>query len=298
LDDYSAIDNARLHAKSLYFKSRLSSKTELITGLNHYAQWGGTSAILGKQPSGFKDYLKIVTGSSGGSDALETDQINALGNHLGSYLLQLNHKGNKIDWSFYWSHPFEDRSGREMMNYPDGLYGLHFDLKKPTQLVTHLNIEFYNTQHMSGTSGYYYDENGNLQIGSGADNYFNNGVYTSGWTYFGRTIGTPLFTPEAPINGITNGIKLGYNRLIAYNISFKGFLSPAIQYKTHLSYTKYKGWFDEPPKNDEILRTILECYFKNISLPFEITIGAAADFDTYSKSNIGGFIKLTKRGQF
>jgi hypothetical protein len=298
LNDYSAIKNTRLHAKSIYFKSKLSSKTTLITGLNHYAQWGGTSPILGKQPSGFKDYLKIVTGSSGGSDALETDQINALGNHLGSYLLQINRQGEKTDWSFYWSHPFEDRSGRELMNYPDGLYGLHFDFKNPSHLISHLNIEFYNTQHMSGRSGGYIDENGIIYLGSGLDNYFNNGVYTSGWTYFGRTIGTPLFTPEAPVNGITNGIIPGYNRLMSYNISFKGYISPAIQYKTHLSYTKYKGWFDEPPKNDEVLRSIIEFYFNNTSLPFDITIGTAVDFDSYSNSNLGGFIRLTKKGPF
>lgn len=151
---------------------------------------------------------------------------------------------------------------------------------------------------MSGRSGGYIDENGIIHIGSGADNYFNNGVYTSGWTYFGRTIDTPLFTPELPVNGITNGIIPGYNRLISYNISFKGFLTEEVFYKTHFSYTKYKDWFDEPPKNDEILRTILEFYVKNTPLPFEITVGTAADFDNFSNNNWGGFIKISKKGVF
>ncbi|MDP2087866.1 MAG: capsule assembly Wzi family protein [Flavobacteriaceae bacterium] len=298
LNDLNAVENTLVHSKSLYFKSKLNSKTALITGLNHYAQWGGTSLIYGKQPAGFKNYLKIITGSSGGDDALETDQINALGNHLGSYLLQLNHQGENTDWSFYWSHPFEDRSGRELMNYPDGIYGLFIDFKNPTRLITHFNTEFYYTEHMSGNYPHYTDEQGVSYTASGMDDYFNNGVYSSGWTYFGRTIGTPLFIAKLPVDGITNGIISGYNRLISYNISFKGFLSPAIQYKTHLSYTKYRGWFNEPPKNDEVLRSIIEFYFNKTPLPFDITIGTAADFDSFSKNNMGAFIRLTEKGRF
>jgi len=47
-----------------------------------------------------------------------------------------------------------------------------------------------------------YDENGNRLPGSGLDNYFNNDVYNSGWTYFGSTIGSPYFT-TAPVSVIS-----------------------------------------------------------------------------------------------
>ena len=43
--------------------------------------------------SSFKDFLRIV-GKNGGSASSVNDQLNALGNHLGSHLLQLNYYGD------------------------------------------------------------------------------------------------------------------------------------------------------------------------------------------------------------
>lgn len=192
LNDKRVVDNARVHHKSLSFKFKLSNSFNLTYGLNHYVQWGGTSEEYGKLPTTFKDYLKIVTGSSGGKSSNINDQINAIGNHVGSYLLKLDHVGETVDWSAYWSHPFEDRSGRELMNYPDALYGVFIDFKNNKSLITHLASEITYTKHMSGKGAI-----------SGNDNYFNNYVYESGWTYFGKTIGSPLLLPNAPIDGST-----------------------------------------------------------------------------------------------
>jgi hypothetical protein len=152
MNDSRVVDNTRLHAKSLVFKTVLSKRLDLVTGIYHYAQWAGTSPEYGKQPFGFKNYLQIVFGSSGGADAAQGDQINAFGNHIGTYLLQFDYKGDKQNWSFYWSHLFEDASGRELANFPDALYGLNIDFKAPGSFVSHLLTEFTYTASMSGGS--------------------------------------------------------------------------------------------------------------------------------------------------
>ncbi|HKJ07042.1 MAG TPA: capsule assembly Wzi family protein, partial [Flavobacteriaceae bacterium] len=152
LNDKRVIDNTKLHTKRLYFKSKLSEKLDLITGLTHYAQWGGTSPEYGKQPQTFKDYLRVVTGSSGDANATIGDQMNALGNQLGSYRLALHYNGLNTNWKFYYSHLFEDASGREMQNWRDGLYGLFIDFKQPQSLVSHVLTEFTHTKHMSGSN--------------------------------------------------------------------------------------------------------------------------------------------------
>ncbi len=60
------------------------------------------------------------------------------------------------------------------------------------------------------------------KILGGNDNYFNNGEYQSGWTYYGRTIGTPFITPLPPdADGITLGVF--NNRIIAHYIGIKGY---------------------------------------------------------------------------
>ena len=286
LNDKRVVNNARLHHKSLCFKSVLNSKLALITGLDHYVQWGGTSDEYGKMPSGFNDYLKIVFGGAGGSNAAAGEQINALGNTVGAYTIQLNYKGVNTNWNFYWSHPFEDRSGRELLNYPDALYGLFIDFKKPNSFITHLVTELTYTKNMSGF----------LNI-SGGDNYFNNTIYNSGWTYFGNTIGSPFFPPKPPVDGITNGIIGGYNRFISYHVGFKGVLSHSITYNANASYTAYAGWFNNPISEDQFSSSIeFNLHFDNI--PIIISLGSAVDFGTFLPNNIGGFIKLTKKGIF
>jgi len=66
------------------------------------------------------------------------------------------------------------------------------------------------------------DENGNIIQGRGLDNYFNNGIYNSGWTYFGSTIGSPYFTSKSVAdNGITNGIIKADNHFMAFSIGIK-----------------------------------------------------------------------------
>ena len=299
LNDKRSVAHARLHTKSLFFKSHLNEKHELIVGMNHYAQWAGTSSVFGKQPSSFKDYLRVITGSSGGSDALEGDQINVIGNQLGSYLLQFNYTGKNANWNFYWSHPFEDRSGRELMNYPDGLYGVFVDFKKPKAIISHVLAEITYTKHASGDDPHITDETG-YHAGSGMDNYFNNGVYQSGWTYFGNMIGSPYFTTTATDeNGITQGIITGDNRLLAFNVGFKGMIKK-VSYKAMLSHTTYFGWFDDEYSDKPMqLSGLFEVNFADIVLlPFDITAGTAFDNGTYRPVNFGGFIKLTKKGTF
>lgn len=298
MNDPRFVDQARLHRKSLFFKAKLNERWNLTAGLNHYVQWGGTNPNGSKQPSSFSDYLRVISGREGGDAALNTDKLNALGNHLGSYLLQADYNGTTKNISFYYSHPFEDGSGRELQNWRDGIYGLFVDFKKPTALVSHLLTEFTYTKHMSGSSKHGIDENGNLIMARGMDNYFNNSVYKSGWSYFGNSIGSPYFTTrDIAVDGISKGFK--DNRFMAFNIGLKGQLK-TIEYKAMLSHTTYFGWFDaEYNPKPTLFSGYLECKLPNIKkLPIDIILGSSFDTGTYRPVNFGGFISLRKRGLF
>jgi len=300
LNDTRSVDNARLHQKSIFVKIKFSEKVVLVSGLNHYVQWAGKSEKYGKQPSSFKDYIRVITGRSGAGNAVQSDQINVLGNQLGSYLVQVNFKGNKNYWNLYWSHPFEDGSGMNLYNFPDALYGFFIDLKKEKALISHILAEFTYTKHQSGSSPHYTDEYGVAHAAMGRDNYFNNGIYQSGWTYFGNTIGSPYFTTN-PTNdeGITSGVIKGDNRFMAFNIGVKGVIKN-VKYKTILSHTTYFGWFDQEYHIKPYqVSGLLEVYFPQVlKLPIAVTIGSAFDTGTYRPVNFGGFVRLSKRGVF
>ena len=84
------VQNARLHTKSLYLVANLKNNWQLKAGISHFAQWAGDSPESGPQPEGFTDYLKVVTGREGAGNAVEEDQTNVLGNHLGTYEIYLS----------------------------------------------------------------------------------------------------------------------------------------------------------------------------------------------------------------
>lgn len=288
LNDVRAVDNAHLHHKSLHLKHTLNAALELITGLDHYVVWGGISDEYGKQPSSFKDYLKIVTAQAGGSDSFSGEQVNALGNHVGAYLLQLNGYGERSNWSFYWSHPFEDKSGLNLSNYPDALFGLFIDLKNPDGFVSHILGEFYYTK----------DQGRKASTNNLIDNYFNNKLYQSGWTYFGATIGSPFFITKEPVNGITQGVQLNFSRFTAYSLGLKGSVSKSLKYSGLISYTFYPGWFNSNTDANTLVASKIQFHYTNNALPFEISFGAAADFGNFLTDNFGGFITLRKNGNF
>jgi len=291
MEDTRFVDNTNLHHKSLYFKTRLSPTFEVIAGLDHYAQWGGTSPQYGAQPASIKDYVKIIFGAEGGDGATQNDQFNALGNHVGAYVLQFNYNKENIGFNFYYSHPFEDTSGREMSNWQDGLYGVFVDFKKNKSLVNSVLLEFTYTKNMSNIP----------RSDVGPDNYFNNGIYKSGWTYHGNTIGSPYFTPK-PIddNGITSGVIAGDNRFAAINIGANGFLK-SLPYKILLSHTTYYGWFgQEYDPNPYQFSGILDLVIPQdvFKLPFDVSASFAFDAGTYRPQNFGAFLSISKTGNF
>lgn len=282
LIDKRIVGQLRLHHKNIYVKFLLSRKFTVITGLDHYVQWGGHSSEFGNLPSGLSDYLRVITGGAGGENSEVSEQNNALGNHVASHLLQLNYSGEKVNWNLYWSHPFEDRPGLELANYPDALYGLFIDFKKPNGFITHILGEFYYTKNQGRS-----DSQPNF-----SENYFNGSIYYSGWTYYRNTIGVPFFRTKTPIDGITVGIDRNYSRFKAYHLGFKGYLSENLQYKTYFSYIQYPGWF-ENPINKEQFSSLIELNLQPKIIPFKIFVGGAADFGNTLLKNFGGYLKVS-----
>lgn len=223
LNDDRHVDRARLHYKQLTFNFNTSPRSVFSLGLHHYAQWGGVSSTTGPEPNSFRDYMRIVMGVSGTTTATAGDQINALGNHLGSYRIDYKYRfRNKQELHLYHQTLFEDTSGREFQNFPDGVWGAFLS----TPENEFLNGILYEYQHTLSQSGY--------ARMRGSDNYFNNSMYRSGWTYFGETIGTPFITPNRDGVGIIN------NTYRAHHIGFTGAISK-LHYTFKGSYVENMG---------------------------------------------------------
>ncbi len=258
--DYGLWDNryvkhTLLHNQALYFKVNISRRINFSTGLDLWSQWGGNSPLYGKQPQSLKDYFRILVAASGGEDATRSDQINALGNHLGRELLRLDLDQDKWHLTFQHDRPFEDGSGVGFQNFPDAVNTLHFSFKDKDKWVSDLLLEFIYTKWQSGTR---HDRPASeeelkkrpdkkVYIVGGCDDYFNNGEYQSGWTYNGRSVGLPLFTLMPKDNdGITKGVV--NNRIIAWNVGLGGRIFRKIPYLMKITYSKNFGRYSQTDK--------------------------------------------------
>ena len=260
LNEDRFVEDAHLHHKSLYLDFSLTPDDIISVGLRHYVQWGGTSPVTGPQPDGFSDFLKIFTGQGGGENASESDQINALGNHLGSYSLEYTMNRDNYSLQFYHQTLFEDSSGRELNNFPDGVWGIFYQ-PKSSSFISGLLYEYIQTVSQSGRP-----IPNNDGIYRGGDNYFSSGVYRSGWTYEGRIIGLPFIL----INDDGLGIKS--NRSYVHHLGITGSFWK-LNYKLKGTYAKYFG-----------------SYF----LPLEPNVEAVYGYGEFTyPSNFGDFTLIT-----
>ena len=211
-----------------------------VAGMRHHAQWGGTSnnPEIGKEPRSFKDLLRIIFGKAGGENSSITNRYNVLGNHYGSYELQFGYLGNGFDVHIYSQHFFDDVSGMELYNFPDGLWGLQVDIPNFTW-INKIVVEYLDTRNQSGPLHYlWFDRDIYPGHGGGNDNYYNNIEYTTGVSYFNRGIGSPLLT--SPEYNKNNALGFKNNRVSAYHLGFQGYLSK--QHLYHILVTSSENW--------------------------------------------------------
>jgi capsule assembly protein Wzi len=233
---------AFLHQKNIYLRVQaLDKKLSLAFGLNHNAQWGGTTiANENDQPTGLVNYAKIFLASSGASDALETDQLNALGNHLGTYDLKGSYDFRGFTLANYWQFLWEDGSGLNPLNWRDGLVGLSLTMDN-FQLINKFVFEIVRTTDQDaekvGNDGVPFLE---------PDHFFNNGVYHSGWTYQDKLIGSPLFIKSDVEGSNRNVIQ---NMINAYNFGIGGSIV-GIDYTIRYSSFQNHGTHFKPLETD------------------------------------------------
>ncbi|OAV68625.1 hypothetical protein Barb6XT_00898 [Bacteroidales bacterium Barb6XT] len=239
------VKNVRRHHKSLFLRVRdMQGGFPFYgtLGLQHTAQWGGTSTDpkTDRQPGAFTDFIRMFFARHGGADANLSDQINVLGAHHVSYDMQIGYRREDADWEVqaYYQHLSYDASGLSFYNGADGLWGIRLDLFRFPWL-SKVVAEYVNTRNQSGSFHHIlFNHDKHPGMGGGGDDYYNNGIYTNGHTYFNRGVGSPLLpSPEYNANGT-----MGYSgtRILDWHIGLEGALTPQASYR--ILYTLMNGW--------------------------------------------------------
>jgi len=296
------VKNILLHSKSVHIRI-LDPQNKIpltaVIGLRHHAQWGGTSTDkkLGKQPQSFKNFARVFLGKGGGDDASVSDQVNVLGNHYGSYDIRFGYLNPAFDIHVYMQHYFDDKSGMELYNRPDGLYGFQLDLQN-FPLISKIVAELLLTRHQSGPVHYIgYDHAIYPGYGGGNDNYYNNGEYTTGVSYFNRGLGSPLLSsPEYNENGI-----LGFrnNRIRAFHLGLQGYLSKQVSYRILATSSEGWGTMNEPflKKENNFLSATKISYCHPRLENWLLSAEVGADFGATYGNNVGISLSVMRRGK-
>lgn len=307
-----------IHNKSLAVKFGFRGIVELEAGLDHWAQWGGVSSTLGDRPESFKDFIRVMLGGNGGDDATKSDQLNALGNHLGREYVRLNWNASLFKLKLQYDMPFDDgKNIIQTQTFPDGIWTIDFSFDKRNGIVTDVLYEYTHTTWQSGdthdrvatheemTHDYgkyvYWQDPKHFYYGriveGGKDDYFNNGDYRSGWTYFGKTIGMPLIVPAAPDSeGITMGVV--NNRIRAHHFGLKGVICK-IPYRFRATYSsnwgryvdKADSFFANKPRQ---LSLALEAELTQqiTKLPVRFAVGAYCDWGQLYQDSVGISLRI------
>lgn len=291
LKDKRYVSDAHLHHKNLYLKGILSPSLSLEIGIEHYVFWGGNSPTYGQLP-GKNEYLRYIFGLAGGSSATLNDQMNAAGNQLGSYNLKLKKEWQNTSATFYWNHPFEDRSGMELDNLRDGLWGIHLVSKNKNAFITDILYEYMYTLNQSGS--YHMrpaptPDNPDRLTGRGRDNYFNHSIYPSGFTHYQQMIGSPLFVPVTGADGISSGF--ASNRMWMHHLGFSGRFGSGFFWKTITTWSRNFGTYGAvyPDPLDEF-SFLAECRYEGEKLPFKVKAGIAGDYGSRFEKRSGSYL--------
>lgn len=237
------IYNVLWHHKSLALRlkdTRQGFPLSARIGVNHWAQWGGTSndPKIGDQPHSFKDLLRVICGKSGSDNATISDQVNVLGAHYGTYDFKLTFTQPNWELSAYYQHYFNDLSGMVFENGVDGLWGGELSLRQRPWLRK-IVVEYVTTRDQSGPFHFiWFDHEKHPGVGGGGDDYYNNGEYRTGFSYANQAIGSPLLlSPAWNSQGV---ISFRHTRIQDWHIGAEGELVAGLTYR--LLFTWMNSW--------------------------------------------------------
>lgn len=278
------VENPWLHEKSGYLRfGRNHSRFSVYGGLSHFGRWGGTSPDHGELPTGFRNFWRIffVVGADGEDENVPPGwEAYMFGGSTGIWDFGATFEHDRYTLLLYRHVPIEDKDGLKLSSPQDGLWGIALDRKETGLLIQGIAYEFIYTKWQNGPDG-----PGSRASGRGGwDNYYNNGVYRSGWTYRMQSLGSPLLNPHrGPLD--SERYRIINNRVVGHHVGMDGFIGP-VHYRTFLTYTRNYGtyWDRERSENfqfeggPEQLSALVDLSINNLPAD-QMTLNLSLAFD-------------------
>ena len=188
LGSTNQIPSTYLHQKQIYFRiGNRESRLKIYAGVNHQAIWGSENKITPAYDRTFLNtYWHVITGKS--------IDYRKVGFHFGTYDIAGEWQGKEWMFMFYRQNIYENGSLFKVINFVDGLNGIKIRRRKSanTSLFT-INSAVFEVIGTKDQRNRY--SNPTLEIYK-TGNYYNDFIYARGWSYYDRSMGTPLISSK------------------------------------------------------------------------------------------------------
>lgn len=252
------VQQSYLHQKAVYGRlGKPNWRVKLYAGFNHQVQWSGYAPALANDPglsengylaSGTSSYLRVITTIRGAdpyttnTSVVSVDQGNRIGNHLGSFDGAMEFNIGTWQVMMYRQNLFETGALYYLTSIRDGLNGIRFQRRQPSTTrfsVDRFLLEYFYSKSQGGPEFVIEDPKRR-----GRTNNFNHSQYRDGWTYLGRTIGTPFFSQAGEVRSDLARTPITNNRVSLVHLAASGSVNQRIIWLLKLSFSQNFGTYD------------------------------------------------------
>jgi hypothetical protein len=236
----------QFHQKSLCVRlGKPTAKLKLYGGFNHQVFFGDEKYVWSEkgfnrnrfQLTSWQTYEHVIFGKVWNSSKV--------GNHIGSIDVGFEYDFKNVKLLAYRQTFYEVGGLAHLSNVSDGLHGISLTNKKSSTKKVKwekLLFEFLYTKNQGG-------EAWSKVTPSGDEDYYNNYLYTRGWSYRSAGLGTPLISSREDIRtGLPTYPKDYFvnNRVIAFHAGIAG-SAGAFKILSKLTYSRNYGTFGTSP---------------------------------------------------
>lgn len=307
-DEY--VQGYYLHQKALYARvGKPNWCVKFQGGFNHQAEWGGYAPFLkgttlsknGYLPEGIESYFNVVIAQRGAQVGTVStfEGENRIGNHLGSFDGAFDIDMGRYKMLVYRQFLYETGSLYYLTSIKDGLNGISLQRLYPGKgflTVDRFLFEFFYSGSQGGDN--FVINNPQLR---GRVNYFNHSQYRSGWSYKGRTVGTPFLTQgieqRRSLDG-TEGLSVVNNRVTLVHVGLAGTVARRMYWSAKASLSSNAGTYQRPYAQSVSQFSGILSLTAPVKLPVlgEVMLNGAVAFDNGQllDNTAGVFLSLRK----
>ena len=256
----------RVHRKHLYLRI-FSNDAPLVLygGLKHFAQWGGSSPLHGSSPVNFRSFIDVFFSRAADSNEIigGGQLLNSAQNHLGTYDFAFKINTERYVISVSRQFILEDTPNARFGTPWEGLWGASLTFRPPPERrswrstrtapapvagqrqQSRLHPGYHSSDDtfrpfLKSIHYEYLDVMSDMfrfpqRARDEYFNYYNHWAYRGGWTYFGNTLGNPLFLTDRDFLGVVN------NEIFAHHLGLEGFLGKAFDWRFFATYSRNYG---------------------------------------------------------